>query len=316
MLIDHNEDADAWTPAILNRPKVANYVVHESFTVDTQDHEDHTFCGVMFDVECSTEAPLEFLQIDAVSVRGYLGPLTVWTTPATFRGKEARMQEWDCIYEQEHSASMRDYVQLELSTPVRLKPGERCGLYVHSTLLGDDAIVYDNQRNDVTYKDKHLTVLPGMAHLSNRPFGKSGLWGRPWRERREFVGQVSYGVGYKLWNPEVHTLFPKDFQEVVKLLLLAGRRSTCCMHALQDEVLFYILNLCRYDWFRNLEDMSAQEAEASRRLGRQPPPFSMRDYYGILHNERMAPLAVRGSWLDDDYEQLLAESLDGSEDSA
>ena len=27
--------------------KVANHTIHESFTADTRDHEDHTFCGVM-----------------------------------------------------------------------------------------------------------------------------------------------------------------------------------------------------------------------------------------------------------------------------
>ena len=27
--------------------QVANHTVHESFTADTRDHEDHTFCGMM-----------------------------------------------------------------------------------------------------------------------------------------------------------------------------------------------------------------------------------------------------------------------------
>ena len=29
---------------------VADHIVHEQFTCDTRDHEDHTFCGIMFDV--------------------------------------------------------------------------------------------------------------------------------------------------------------------------------------------------------------------------------------------------------------------------
>jgi hypothetical protein len=32
-------------------------LVHEQFTVDTRDHEDHTFCGVMFDCHCETNLP-------------------------------------------------------------------------------------------------------------------------------------------------------------------------------------------------------------------------------------------------------------------
>ena len=27
--------------------QVANHTAHESFTADTRDHEDHTFCGMM-----------------------------------------------------------------------------------------------------------------------------------------------------------------------------------------------------------------------------------------------------------------------------
>ena len=85
-----------------------------------------------------------------------------------------------------------------------MHPGESCGLYVHSTLSGDEAIVYDNQRHQLSHEDDFLAVLPGLAHLSNRPFGSVGMWwGRPWRDRREFVGRLSYGARYTLWNPEV-----------------------------------------------------------------------------------------------------------------
>lgn len=50
---------EEYVPAVLRRPKalflranshdqVANHTVHESFTADTRDHEDHTFCGMMW----------------------------------------------------------------------------------------------------------------------------------------------------------------------------------------------------------------------------------------------------------------------------
>merc|ERR1711976_165120 len=92
------------TSAASNRPKVANHVLNESFTVDTRDHEDHTFCGIMFDVRCrgcggEGGAPLEFLEIDAVSVRGLLGPLTVWTTGDSYKGKEHQEDLWELVYE-------------------------------------------------------------------------------------------------------------------------------------------------------------------------------------------------------------------------
>jgi len=34
--------------AALTRPTAADAIIHESFEAKTQDHEDHTFSGVMF----------------------------------------------------------------------------------------------------------------------------------------------------------------------------------------------------------------------------------------------------------------------------
>eukprot|EP00928_Gymnodinium_smaydae_P010672 TRINITY_DN14022_c0_g4_i1.p1 TRINITY_DN14022_c0_g4~~TRINITY_DN14022_c0_g4_i1.p1 ORF type:complete len:325 (-),score=61.88 TRINITY_DN14022_c0_g4_i1:115-1089(-) len=246
-------DSTSFLPAVLRRPKVANHIVHESFTVDTRDHEDHTFCGVMFDVECRSHGdggvPLEYLEIDAISVRGELGPLTVWTTPDSFAEKLHDPASWDLVYQRTHEPSHREYTRLELDQPIRLRPGERRGLYVHSSLAGDEALVYDNQRSRVTYQDNAFKVYPGLAHLSNKPFGRRGFWGFPWRERREFVGRLSYGVCYKLWNPEVHMQFPADFRSAAEACLLCARRPESPLYQLQDEVVYYILNLCRYDWF-------------------------------------------------------------------
>lgn len=249
------EEEKQFVPALLNRPKVANHVIHESFTADTRDHEDHTFCGVMFDVHCKGEdegVPLEFLQVNSVSVRGDLGPLTVWTTANGYKKKEHDMESWECVHEKTYPPSRQDYQLLELNPPIKLLPGETRGLYVHSKLPGDDAIVYDNQRSMVTHEDQVFRVLPGLAHLSNRPFGKHGMWGFPWRERREFVGRVSYGVGYTLWNPsaEIHRRFPLHFRQAVLALLLCARRQESPLYWLQDEVVFYVLNMCKHDWFK------------------------------------------------------------------
>lgn len=266
-MFDSESDAEEFIPAVLNRPKVANHIVDESFTVDTRDHEDHTFCGVMFDVACRSEAdggvPLEFLQIDAISVRGDLGPITVWTTPDGFKRKEHAENQWELVYEKEHRPKRSDYERLELNRPVRMLPGERRGFYVHSKLPGDEAIVYDNQRGRLTYEDQAFRVYPGLAHLSSRPFGRHGMWGFPWRDNREFVGRISYGVGYVLWNPvpEVHRRFPLEFRRAVWTLLLCARRPGCPLHWLQDDVVFYVLNMCKHDWFKTL---AVQEETPSR----------------------------------------------------
>jgi hypothetical protein len=212
--------------------------VHESFVCDTRDHEDHTFCGIMFDVRCESALPLEYLEIGSISVRGDLGLLTVWHTPDSFREKQdkAARAEWTKLYEGAHAPSRETAVALCLDTPIRLRRGQSCGLYVHSAAPGDDAIVYDNVRGrgGYTFVDRCLRVLPGMAHLSNRPFGDRGMWGSAWRRNREFVGRVSYGVRWKMWAPEVHEQFPPSFRAAVTTMLMASRRPESLMYLLHD----------------------------------------------------------------------------------
>eukprot|EP00442_Polarella_glacialis_P048144 CAMPEP_0115054810 /NCGR_PEP_ID=MMETSP0227-20121206/4301_1 /TAXON_ID=89957 /ORGANISM="Polarella glacialis, Strain CCMP 1383" /LENGTH=360 /DNA_ID=CAMNT_0002439327 /DNA_START=119 /DNA_END=1201 /DNA_ORIENTATION=- len=272
-----SESEEEFIPAILNRPKVANHVVHESFTADTRDHEDHTFCGVMFDVQCKGVehggVPLEFLMITSLSIRGDLGPITVWRTEGTYKKKEHSQGLWELVYEGEHPPSRQEYTILDLQTPIRLMQGESCGLYVHSKLPGDDAIVYDNQRSAVTHEDQSFRVLPGLAHLSNRPFGTHGMWGFPWRERREFVGRISYGVSYMLWNPvrEIHARYPPAFRQAAQTILLCARKQESPLYWLQDE--FYILNMCKHDWFNQSSVTSLDadgESEDDGLLGRRP----------------------------------------------
>lgn len=131
-------------------------LVHENFTCDTRDHEDHTFCGMMFDVKCEVEMdasapleqsrphthphpyhpdpphtpptppptpdphphshsrprphsqsarPVEYIEVHSVWVRGALGPMTVWTTPDSHKGKEEEASEWERVYAGQVSSS-------------------------------------------------------------------------------------------------------------------------------------------------------------------------------------------------------------------
>ena len=123
---------------VLQLDSVADHLVHENFTCDTRDHEDHTFCGVMFDVTCKTVLPAEYVEISSISVRGQLGPLTVWKTPDSFHGKHEEEEAWVNIYDATHEPSQDTMVELKFTEPIRLLPGESCGLYVHSTLPGDE----------------------------------------------------------------------------------------------------------------------------------------------------------------------------------
>ena len=56
--------------AALLRPRSATYTVSESYEVDTPDHEDHSFCGIMFKLECKDDLPVDFIEVTSLSVRG------------------------------------------------------------------------------------------------------------------------------------------------------------------------------------------------------------------------------------------------------
>ena len=198
--------------------KQADYLVHDSYTVETEDHEDHTFNGVMFDVEVLDRRPVQALVVDSIHVRGGLGQMSVWCVEGGRRGVEEKPNAWTRAFSRHVNASWRDFTSLKLEPPLILLPGKTYGLYVHSADQGDDGVVYDNQRDEICHEDEYIRVFPGLAHLSPDPFGADGpWWGSPWRRRRAFVGKLSYGARYVLWRPvpAAHTRFDPTFRRGV-----------------------------------------------------------------------------------------------------
>lgn len=273
----------------------------------------------MFPVKCKELLPIDHLVIKSVSVRGKLGPLTVWVSnnedsalptasmavaaaaagrrsnrhntvrdPSNNRMRVERNDDnngsvnsidlhpsaWTKLYEQTHGASKNEYVELVLNQPIRLKPGETRALYIHSTLQGDEAIVYDNSyygNNSKRFEDDKLAILSGRAHVSTRVFGQEPIWGwgNAWRDRREFVGRLSYGTVYKLWNPEVHPKFGGNFQDGARALLLCQRHWESPWSILPDECVYYILNMCRWDWFNDGSDSMKDRRRIERTKQKQ-----------------------------------------------
>ena len=220
----------------------------------------------MFPVECKDILPVHCLIIDSISIRGSLGHITVWMTKRDDEenignggggdGGEITLDpnDWEKIYDATHAPSWQRFVELKFDSRVELRPREIRGIYVHSTLPGDEAIVYDNQKSQYTHRDNFITVHPGYAHVCNKAFGATTLWGygSPWRDRREFVGTIKYGVVYKLWHPEYFHEFGKKFQTMARSLFLCQRRLGESPFALlPDECIFYILNMCRWDWMND-----------------------------------------------------------------
>ena len=246
--------------------KQADYLVHDSYTVETEDHEDHTFNGVMFDVEVLDRRPVQALVVDSIHVRGGLGQMSVWCVEGGRRGVEEKPNAWTQAFSRHVNASWRDFTSLKLEPPLILLPGKTYGLYVHSADQGDDGVVYDNQRDEICHEDDYIRVFPGLAHLSPDPFGADGpWWGSPWRRRRAFVGKLSYGARYVLWRPvpAAHARFDPTFRRGVVAAFYA---LTMGWGGLPTDCVLYILHLARYDWFE------PPESETQETL--PPPPTS------------------------------------------
>ncbi|GMH85779.1 hypothetical protein TrST_g4814 [Triparma strigata] len=258
--------------AAVNRPATSTTLsLHHTDSLTTSDNEDHTFSGILFPIKCETALPLDTLHITSFSVRGSLGPMTIWKTkePVPEAGSiSADPDLWEKIYDKTHPSSRKTLVPLTLSSPLILKPSETYGIYIHSSLPGDTALVYDNYcgRGPI-YTDPYLTLLSGHAHVSNRPFGKTSMWGwgSPWRNGRCFVGKISYGCLYKLWNPWCYLSYGSKFRDVTTSLFILQRR-TCIWATLPDEVIMYILNMCPFTWF----DDTVSSLEDEKSLAREP----------------------------------------------
>ena len=69
---------------VSQRPRIADYVTDISYQVETEDREDHSFFGIMFDLEAKNDLPIEHVLLTEIMVRGDLGHVTVWWTPGSF----------------------------------------------------------------------------------------------------------------------------------------------------------------------------------------------------------------------------------------
>jgi hypothetical protein len=240
------------------------------------DHQDHTFCGVMFPIEIKQGLPIEKVTILTLSVRGSLGPMTVWVSGADVTDKADDQvvhyggRTWYLIYRAFHQPSFRQYTPLEIS-PISLKPGESCDIYIHSSLNSDRAIVYDNAHKLCTFSDDVVHVSAGRAHLSTTPFGTRNVWGYSgaWRDNRAFVGQIQYGVVYKLWNPQIHKDFGNAFDQMVMTLLLCQRQTESPISMLPDDCLYYILNMCGYSWAAPCAGKKSRKNKRSKQRPRE-----------------------------------------------
>jgi hypothetical protein len=253
--------------AIAQLQTVPHHLVEGKLVANTKDNEDHTFSGIMFEVEAKDDLPIKFLEIQSVSVRGELGMVSVYVdmkcvirnyTISIRRGRASPSSEdWERRFGPKlMEESFNKLVEIPLSPPIRIAPGQSFGIYIHSELPNDTAIVYDNLRSGtgVTYDDSFIKIHPGIAHTSNVAFAQTNVWGgNAWRPSREFVGSVRYGIKFLMWTPVVHERFSDEFRTGVFTLICSqnvlGKQKGVNLGKLPIEVVMKIVNMLPHDWF-------------------------------------------------------------------
>jgi hypothetical protein len=261
----------------LGRPVLANALVADT---NATAREDHTFCGVMFPVQAvAHRIPFDAIKILSVAVRGGLGPVSIYASKQSYRDVHSDGSKWERIYGPvNHAPAWQAPQPLVLDRPLVVPAGETVALYVHSEAPGDLAIIYDNARAPICFADEALHVLSGAAHISNRPFELRGPWGGSgWRDRRSFVGQITYSFQQVLWSPKSHPRYPPKFRHVVRCLLYAkpvpapSSASSSCeapgLCRLPRDVLFHVVSFLSWDDF---ERLALTREDASSDLGEGP----------------------------------------------
>ena len=269
----------------------ADYVQSGAFELTTRDDNDHTFHGIVFNVELTGSVPVEWLDVCGVSVRGALGEVKVLSAAGGFEPNltlddrpEMRRyfsplkppNEWKLRFAGDVPAAPRGPRELPFAQPARLAPRDagdadgaarhRLGVYVHAE--SSDGVVYNNQRHrGVTLEDAHVRILSGVAHTGGAPFARVGYWGDvAWRPRREFVGAVKYEVRLLLWTPDAHGRFGAGFRRLVKTFLLCRAShvlrdaGACGLGHLPLEALYYCLAFARHDWAPDDDAPAADDA--------------------------------------------------------
>ena len=157
----------------------ATYTAQAQYTIESsRDYDDHTFFGIMFDIQVKPHCPLHHASIDAISIRGMLGRVNVWFTPDSHAASYNHASRWRNIYSSFESPSLHELRDISFASSILLQAGESIGIYIHCERTDDKGLVYDDQRSDVSYEDDFLKVLPGMAHVSPVPFSDDsyGFW--------------------------------------------------------------------------------------------------------------------------------------------
>eukprot|EP01036_Dinobryon_divergens_P026708 gene26708-35387_t len=258
--------------------------IHSLDTPITAAQANHSYNGVIFDVESTGPYEVDILSI---SIAGMLNRVRVFARNCGWEEDKPSVRQsphwwahrdslstvgWELVADVTCRPSWDKPIEIPFSTPVKLEPHRRRALYCHSGLPDDLGIQYQSYHvGDIVASDEHITLHPGLGHTGSEPFDEVRGW---YRSYRGLAGRLTYAVRWKGWTPMTHSIFPKALKKAVFTMLLCEKcdqpfevvyrgdsgeiaviRNRCLKGRLSSLPLFVIYNIMEFmhhDWFANI----------------------------------------------------------------
>ena len=154
----------------------------------TAAQADHSFNGIIFDIESKDAHEVEIM---SVSLAGLLGRVRIWARDSSchsnppparsnnYWGHHPGISQlgWTLVADEVCLPSWDRPTEISFNKPFKLLPRSTHGFYCHSGLPDDLGIQYTScNKREITAFDDHIKILPGFGHCGNTPFDNQHLF--------------------------------------------------------------------------------------------------------------------------------------------
>jgi len=232
---------------INNNNNFNNKPIYSLTTDITAAEANHSYNGIIFDIQCI--GPYE-INILSISIGGMLGRIRIYArdrpwsantiTPTTnqwWAHQESPSREgWELVVDKFYRPSWDRHIEIKLNKPIKLLPHTRRGFYCHSSLPDDLGIQYQSYQNkdNKVAESQYVIIYPGLGHTGSIPFDDTHGW---YRSYRGLAGSISYTAEWKGWSPFEHHIFPNELKQSVLTLLLCQNtyKNNCYRNKNNDD---------------------------------------------------------------------------------
>ena len=269
-LLKEAEAAQLLAQQVAAKAAANGNIIHSLVSRVDAAHSNHSFSGIIFDVE--VKGPHE-INVTSIAIGGMLGRVRIYgrTVPwqeGTNRNHDMpSIQGWRLLTDTVCRPSWDRHCQIPLQKKFTLLPHTKHGIYIHSALPGDLGIQYQSYPlSAVVAENEYLRMTPGLGHASRdacEPFDDTVSW---YRQYRCMAGSLSFEARRLGWSPPRHKIFPAELKHAVMAMLLCQlpekATTNAALSIITDKHIIYsIFEFTHWDWFSKDDDTEEDEDE-------------------------------------------------------